>query len=203
MSSIPEYNDTTWALPVGCYSILVWHDAIIRSFPGGTRKFERVHQPKRKSWLLYLVIALTEERLAEILSQLEQAGLVPGVDIAVSDRVRRPLLECPGIAFSDKGRMRWWIAVTARPGELEELEDAVTTAIAEHDGLIVDGNDIDIEVTDHGSIVLFRPVSPAGIAWIAENVAEDALEFGGALAVERRFAGDLVDGMIGGGVALG
>lgn len=61
---------------------------------------------------------------------------------------------------------------------------------------------IDVEVTDHGTIVLFRPVSAAGSDWIAESVAEDALWFGGALAVERRYAGPLGEGIADGALKL-
>lgn len=54
----------------------------------------------------------------------------------------------------------------------------------------------DVEVSDHGTIVLFRPLTEACRAWIAENVAEEAMWFGGALAVEHRYARGLVEGMI-------
>lgn len=52
--------------------------------------------------------------------------------------------------------------------------------------------DTDIEIMNHGSIVLFRPVSGAAKAWL-ENVT-DGQWFGGALVVEHRYAVDLVIG---------
>jgi len=46
----------------------------------------------------------------------------------------------------------------------------------------------DITVTDHGSIWLFRPLTEAAQEVFAEYIAEDAQWFGGALAVEARYA---------------
>lgn len=97
MAAIPYYGP--WALPVGCYSIVVRHDAVIRSFPGGVKEFERVHQPVRSDWVLFMLIALSEEALHLVLARLAEADLRPGVDVAVADKLRRPILGCPGVTF--------------------------------------------------------------------------------------------------------
>ena len=102
--AIPEYNSTPWSLPVGCYSIIVRHDAIVRRFPGGVRAFEQAYRPSRKSWVLYLLTALTAEDLGGVLERLKEEGLEPGRHLAVADTLRRPVLECRGVAFRDHGQ---------------------------------------------------------------------------------------------------
>jgi len=58
----------------------------------------------------------------------------------------------------------------------------------------------DVMVLDHGSVILFRPETDAAKTWIQENVSADSQWFGGALAVERRYAIALYDGMVNGGL---
>ena len=60
----------------------------------------------------------------------------------------------------------------------------------------------DVEVIDHGTIVLFRPLTDACRAWIDDNVEEEAMWFGGALAVEHRYAPYLIEGMVDNGLSL-
>ena len=62
---------------------------------------------------------------------------------------------------------------------------------------------VDVEVIDHGTIVLFRPLTETCRAWIDDNVQEDAMWFGGALAVEHRCAPYLIEGMADDGLSLG
>jgi hypothetical protein len=88
----------SWSLPVGCYSIIVRHDAVLRDFPGGVREFERAFTPVRGDWVVFMLIALSEEALDKVLARLAEGGLRPGVDVAVADKLRRPILECPGVA---------------------------------------------------------------------------------------------------------
>lgn len=59
-----------------------------------------------------------------------------------------------------------------------------------------------IAVSNHGTIVLFRPVNEVGRRWIEDNVGDDSQWFGDALAVEHRFAFDLIDGMTGDGLEV-
>lgn len=61
----------------------------------------------------------------------------------------------------------------------------------------------DVEVIDHGTVVLFRPVTDTCRAWIDDNIQEDAMWFGGALAVEHRCAPYLIEGMADDGLTLG
>lgn len=56
-------------------------------------------------------------------------------------------------------------------------------------------DDLDYTVTNHGSIVLIAPHSQAADEWLDENIGDDAMWFGGALAVEPRYVGDILYGM--------
>ena len=61
----------------------------------------------------------------------------------------------------------------------------------------------DIRVTDHGSVLLIEPLTPAAKAWIDENVSAEPWQwFGPALAVEPRYAGALLDGAISDGLEV-
>ena len=61
----------------------------------------------------------------------------------------------------------------------------------------------DVEVIDHGTIVLFRPLTDTCRAWIDDNVQEEAMWFGRCLAVEHRYAPLLIEGMADDGLTLG
>lgn len=61
---------------------------------------------------------------------------------------------------------------------------------------------VDVEITNHGSIFLFQPLTDSAREWIEENVSEDAQWFGGALAVEHGYAADLAIGMQGDGLVV-
>jgi hypothetical protein len=53
----------------------------------------------------------------------------------------------------------------------------------------------DLQVENHGSIFLFRPLTHEAEVWLNENTnAEGWQWFGGALAVEPRYAEDLAYG---------
>jgi hypothetical protein len=58
----------------------------------------------------------------------------------------------------------------------------------------------DVEVTYHGSVTLVRPLTPAAFSWLWSHVADDAMWFAGALAVEPRYLAALLDGMAGDGL---
>ena len=60
----------------------------------------------------------------------------------------------------------------------------------------------DVRVTDHGSVVLFHPLTDAARDWLSDNVGDDAMYLGDALACEHRFAGDLADGMVCDGLGI-
>jgi hypothetical protein len=62
---------------------------------------------------------------------------------------------------------------------------------------------MDVQFTDHGSIWLVQPLTPAGEDWIADNLPEDAQSWSGAVVVEPRYVGDIAQGMTDSGLRLG
>jgi hypothetical protein len=58
----------------------------------------------------------------------------------------------------------------------------------------------DLQFCNHGSIVTCLPVSDAGRDWVAENIGDDAMTFGGAIVIEPRYLGDIVEGARGDGL---
>jgi len=60
----------------------------------------------------------------------------------------------------------------------------------------------DVTVENHGTVFLFNLLTDAARAWVEENVPDDAQYFGGALAVEPRYARDLAQGMIDDGMTV-
>lgn len=64
-----------------------------------------------------------------------------------------------------------------------------------------DDTAIDFLVTDHGSIVLLKPCTPAAREWVTDNIPLDAPYFGKSIAVERRcfpaiYTGIKEDGLV-------
>lgn len=53
----------------------------------------------------------------------------------------------------------------------------------------------DVEVENHGTILLFRPQTDAAREWLTSHVDSEAQWFGGALVVEPRYAADLAQGL--------
>lgn len=53
--------------------------------------------------------------------------------------------------------------------------------------------DVNVEVA--GSIVLVFPLTDAARQWIDDHINEDAPRWCGGIAVEPRYAGDLLNGM--------
>jgi hypothetical protein len=49
-------------------------------------------------------------------------------------------------------------------------------------------------IEDHGTLILVRPLTDDVSEWLDEHT--DGMWFGGALVVEPRYAGPLVEGMI-------
>lgn len=65
----------------------------------------------------------------------------------------------------------------------------------------------DITIENHGTIVLLRPMTPEGTAWVDEHLTGDHLEnevltWGNAVVCEPRFVGDILAGMIGAGLSV-
>jgi hypothetical protein len=53
---------------------------------------------------------------------------------------------------------------------------------------------IDFDLSGHGTLYLFRPLTRAAHAWVNEHLPADATWFGGAIVVEHRYIGDIVCG---------
>jgi len=53
----------------------------------------------------------------------------------------------------------------------------------------------DVNIENHGSLVLIRPLTEAASDWLDENISEDAQRFGGAVVVEPRYVEAIVEGM--------
>lgn len=53
----------------------------------------------------------------------------------------------------------------------------------------------DVRVENHGSIVLLRAITVTGQDWLDGNVDPEAQVFGGAIVVEPRYVGAIIDGM--------
>lgn len=61
----------------------------------------------------------------------------------------------------------------------------------------------DFQLSGSGSVYLLHPISQAGKAWVQHNISDDHQTLGGGIAVEHRYVGALVDGIIGDGLSLG
>ena len=59
----------------------------------------------------------------------------------------------------------------------------------------------DFIFSSHGGVTLQYPASEAAREWISEHIPEDAEYFGDAVAIEPRYAGDILDGAAGDGLA--
>ncbi len=53
----------------------------------------------------------------------------------------------------------------------------------------------DVQIENHGSVFLVRPLTNAATAWLDENIDCEAQYFGGALVVEHRYIADIAEGM--------
>lgn len=63
---------------------------------------------------------------------------------------------------------------------------------------------LDVIFTYHGSIVLARGASDAGREWISDNFDydEDVIHFAGQVAIEPRYAQNIIDGAINDGLTV-
>ena len=55
-------------------------------------------------------------------------------------------------------------------------------------------NTPDVEVSCHGSIYIFTPLTPAACEWVAEFLPEDAQQWAGGTVVEHRFIAEVILG---------
>lgn len=60
----------------------------------------------------------------------------------------------------------------------------------------------DFDITDHGSIVILRPVSAQAREWTDEYIPEDARWGFGGVVIERRFFEPIYDGITADGLTI-
>ncbi len=61
---------------------------------------------------------------------------------------------------------------------------------------------VDFTVENYGTIFLLRPETPAGRLWVEEHVSANHEEWAGAVVVDHRLIGPLVDGLIKDGMGV-
>jgi hypothetical protein len=61
---------------------------------------------------------------------------------------------------------------------------------------------MDFQVINQGSIFLLSPCSAAAHDWVAEHISDDHQEWGGSIAVEPRYIGDIVAGIKADGLSV-
>lgn len=54
----------------------------------------------------------------------------------------------------------------------------------------------------HGTVTLLYPATEAARDWIAEHIPEDAQRLGEAVAIEPRYAGDILEGAMNDGLTI-
>lgn len=52
----------------------------------------------------------------------------------------------------------------------------------------------DFEVSNHGTIVIFTPLTPVARDWVAKFLPEDAQCWAGGVVIEHRYISDVVIG---------
>ena len=52
----------------------------------------------------------------------------------------------------------------------------------------------DIQINNHGSILIFVPRTETGMEWMHEHIAPGAMRWAGGIVVEPRYAADIVVG---------
>lgn len=97
-------------LPVSFYSIVVLRQAVASRFPGGPKEFERIFHPARQNRELALLACMSVDDVEHILSRLQSFGITPGMDAAVVEMERGPILDCPGIDYVKTGQT-WSVGV--------------------------------------------------------------------------------------------
>ena len=60
----------------------------------------------------------------------------------------------------------------------------------------------DFDVTDHGSIIILRPLTADGRYWIDDNLPGDTPWFARGAAIERRYFEAIYDGIIADGLTI-
>lgn len=61
---------------------------------------------------------------------------------------------------------------------------------------------MDFEIVNGGSVSLIIPLTREGRRWLDDSIGEDALYLGQGLAVEARYLGQIVEGIILSGLTI-
>jgi len=62
--------------------------------------------------------------------------------------------------------------------------------------------DTDFTVCDEGTIVLLTPETEAAKEWVKTNLPDDAMTFGNGIAIEHRYADDILTGIVDDGLTV-
>ena len=60
----------------------------------------------------------------------------------------------------------------------------------------------DFGIENHGTTFLLRPLTPAAVSWVKENLSKDHRQLGDAVVVEHRYIGSIVAGIQRDGLAI-
>ncbi len=60
----------------------------------------------------------------------------------------------------------------------------------------------DFIFVNHGSVTLLTPVSEAASEWVSEHLPDSCIAFGGGIAIEPRYAGPVLEGIINDGLTV-
>lgn len=56
--------------------------------------------------------------------------------------------------------------------------------------------DTDFTVEHHGSLALLQPLTAWANEWVAENLGDDVMTWGGGVVIEPRYLNPIVDGIL-------
>lgn len=63
-------------------------------------------------------------------------------------------------------------------------------------------NQMDFEIVHGGSVSLLVPLTREARRWLDDSIGEDAMYFGNSLAVEARYLGQIVEGILFSGLTI-
>lgn len=66
----------------------------------------------------------------------------------------------------------------------------------------MNNTEFDFTLRNHGNLFILTPLSEAGREWADNFLPEDALKWGGGTVIEPRYVEDIVDGILGDGLAI-
>lgn len=60
----------------------------------------------------------------------------------------------------------------------------------------------DFSFADHGSVTILTPLNEQAKAWVKEHIDPDHFSFGRGIAIEHRYAGDILSGIVNDGFSV-